>query len=415
MPSCRVCQGEKPEEFLDLGAQPHCNALLDAEDADAPAYPLKVFFCPDCTTVQIDHTVPKEKMFGHYLYVSGTTETLRRHFADTTRRLIARLGLKADDLVVDIGSNDGTWLKTWKPMRLRAVGVEPAKNLAERANAEGARTVNAFFNRSSAALIRRQDGEAALVTAAGVFFHLEELQEATRGVATLIGQNGVFCIQAVYLGEMLRNTAFDNIYHEHLTYWTVRSLQALLARYGMEIFSVGLLPIHGGSLEVLAAAEGTRKVEPSVAGFLEAENRNGYGDIRVYRDFAARVWKTRDELLELLQKLKGEGRKIFALGAPAKGATLLNSFGIGRDILDCATEVNPLKTGKFIPGVRLPILDEAAAGVPDAYLVLPWNFLPELLRKKRDYILNGGSFIVAAPRPALITKDNYESFAGSDA
>jgi hypothetical protein len=413
MPACRVCKGASLEEFLDLGDQPHCNSLLLPEGLaeKEPFYPLKVFFCHDCTTVQIGHTVPKETMFGHYNYVSGTTQTLRQHFADSSQRLRQRLGLKNNDLVVDVGSNDGTWLKTWAPLGMKAVGVEPAQNLAKQANADGAKTYNAFFNLDSASQVRAREGAAALVTAAGVFFHLEELHEATAGVAALIGDTGVFCVQAIYLGEMLRHNEFDNIYHEHLTYWTVRSLGRLLDMHGLEIFSVDLLPIHGGSLEVLAAAKGTRKIENSVAQYLAEEIQRKMDSIETYRAFAKRVWEMRDDLTGILDRLKEAGKTIYAFGAPAKGATTLNSFHIGTQYLDCAVERNPLKIGKIMPGVRLPIKDEASVKEPDAYLILPWNFLPEFLRKKKDYIMNGGTFIVPVPQPMLIDKNNYVEFA----
>ncbi len=413
MPTCRVCDGARLEEFLDLGDQPHCNSLLlpDQLAGKEPFYPLKVFFCHDCTTVQIDTTVPKETMFGHYLYVSGTTDTLRQHFADSTRRLAARLGIGKGDLVVDIGSNDGTWVKTWASTGARAVGVEPASNLARQANSEGAVTYNDFFNVQNAAKVKAAEGSAKLVTAAGVFFHLEELHEATKGVADLIGKTGTFCVQAIYLGEMLRHNEFDNIYHEHLTYWTVRSLNQLLGRHGLEIYAVDLLPIHGGSLEVMAAAKGTRKIEPSVAAYLAEEEKRGMHKIDAYKDFAKRVWAIRDGLIKQLEALKAAGKTIYALGAPAKGATTLNSFKIGTQFLKYSTERNPLKIGKYIPGVRVEIVDETKVPEPDVYLVLPWNFLNEFLRRKKDYIMQGGAFLVPVPQPTLITKDNYGDFA----
>lgn len=412
MAPCRVCASQKLEMFLDLGDQPHCNALLRQEDLNRrePFYPLQVSFCHDCTTVQLTHTVPKELMFGHYLYVSGTTQTLRQHFADSTARLVTSAGLKAGDLVVDMGSNDGTWMKCWAPHGIRAVGVEPASNLTQQAVGEGLNVYNAFFNVATARAVRAKEGAAKLVTAAGVFFHLEELHEATQGVAELIGTDGVFCIQAIYLGEMLRHNEFDNIYHEHLTYWTVRSLRALLNRHGLDIFHVDLLPIHGGSLEVLVAATGTRAIDASVDAYLKDEEARGMHRMETYRAFADRVWALRKKLLALLDQLKQQGKTIYALGAPAKGATTLNSFHIGTQYLTYATERNALKCNLFIPGVRVPIVDEASVAEPDAYLVLPWNFLGEFLRKKKDYILQGGCFIVPVPEPVLITKDNLADF-----
>lgn len=413
-PVCRVCRGRRLEEFLDLGDQPHCNSLLapEALDREEPHYPLRVWYCGGCTTVQIDYTVPKERMFGEYLYVSGTTETLRRHFAASAERLVRRLRLQPGDLVVDIGSNDGTWLKCYRPWQLRTLGVEPARNLARQADAEGVDTVNAFFDAETARRIVATSGRPKLVTAAGVFFHLEELHSATEGVRRLIEPDGTFCVQAIYLGEILRNTEFDNIYHEHLTYWTVGSIGRLFQQFGLEIYDADLLPIHGGSLELLVGLAGAHPIDPSVGRFLTEEESRGFYDIATYRAFAQRVWRIRDRLLAILAEFKRQGKTVYAFGAPAKGATTLNSFGITRDLVPLAVERNPLKIGKVIPGARIPIVDEETTPPPDAFLILPWNFLPEFLRKKRSYLLEGGAFIVPIPEPVVIDASNYERFAG---
>jgi hypothetical protein len=409
MPTCRVCQGQRLEQFLDLGDQPHCNSLLvpaELERAE-PIYPLKVWFCYDCTTVQIDYTVPKEQMFSEYLYVSGTTETLKSHFRASAEHLVDNLGLGPGDLVIDIGSNDGTWLKSYTRWKLRMLGVEPASNLSRQANAEGVATLNRFFDADTAREIIAGHGYPKLVTAAGVFFHLEELQSATEGVRLLLDKGGTFCVQAIYLGEILRNTEFDNIYHEHLTYWTVSSIRQLFDRYGLEVYHADLLPIHGGSLELLVSVKGAREVDNSVIRFLAQEKTLGLHEIATYRGFAERVWTIRDTLLTILRDFKDRGKIVYAFGAPAKGATLLNSFGITTNLVPLAVERNLLKIGKIIPGARIPIVDEDAAPVPDAYLVLPWNFLPEFLQKKRQYIIKGGAFIVPIPDPVVINADNY--------
>jgi hypothetical protein len=413
MPTCRVCQGHRLEQFLDLGDQPHCNSLLVPAQLEHPEpfYPLKVWFCYDCTTVQIDHTVPKEEMFNEYLYVSGTTETLRAHFRASAERLVENLGLASGDLVVDIGSNDGTWLKSYTPWKLRMLGVEPASNLSLQANAEGVSTLNRFFEADTAREIIVSHGYPKLVTAAGVFFHLEELQSATEGIRLLLEKGGTFCVQAIYLGEILRNTEFDNIYHEHLTYWTVGSIRQLFNRYDLEIYHADLLPIHGGSLELLVAVRGRRAVDKSVTRFLAQEKTLGLHEIATYQEFAERVWAIRDALLAILRDFNDRGKSVYAFGAPAKGATLLNSFRISTELVTLAVERNPLKIGKVIPGARIPIVDEDAAPVPDAYLVLPWNFLPEFLHRKRQYINNGGAFIVPIPDPVVINMDNYGRYA----
>jgi len=405
---CRVCSKENLEVFLNLGDQPHCDGLLRPKDLNhqEPYYPLQVCFCHDCTTVQINHTIPKETMFTEFLYLSGTTKTLREHFQRSTDYLVDRFKLTPNDLVVDIGSNDGTWLECYRKYGIKTLGVDGALNLAKLANDNGIETWARFFDVNVAKEMVQAKGKAKLITASGVFFHLEELHSVTDGIKELLDDNGVFCIQAIYLGSIIKNTQFDQIYHEHLTYWTVKSLSTLLELHGLEIFDVRLLSIHGGSLEVMVAHKGSKEKHESVNNFIFGEAVRGYDKIKTYYEFAARVWEIKRNLIKIITDYKSKGKTIQAYSAPAKGATLLNSFGIGTELIDCAVEINPLKIGKYIPGCRIPIFDEKSVHVPDVYLMLAWNFLDEFLKNKRDYITNGGEFIVPVPTPRIINKDN---------
>lgn len=405
--ACRICDGGNVELFLDLGEQPHCNRLIppDKEGEREARYPLRVGYCHDCTLVQIDHTIPKEMMFSDYPYVSGTTRTLTQHFAQSAARLVDTYGLRPADLVVDIGSNDGSWIAQYRPFGVRVLGVEAAGNVARLALASGMPTLNRFFNEETAAQIVAEHGNARLVTAAGVFFHLEELHSVVRGIDRLIGNDGVLVVQAIYLGGMVENLAFDQIYHEHLCYYTLRSLDALFRRHGLEAVDVRLLPIHGGSVEVHAARRGRRPVSAAVTDFCAMEEAKGLGALATYRDFADRVWGLKEELSRLLDEWRRRGRSVWAYGAPAKGATLLNSFGIGPALVQRAVEKNPMKVGFLMPGSRIPIVAEGGDR-PDGYLVLAWNFLDEFLEKERDYLAAGGAFIVPVPEVRVITGDH---------
>jgi C-methyltransferase C-terminal domain/Putative zinc binding domain/Methyltransferase domain len=404
--ACRVCGARTVCLFLDLGDQPHCNRLIPPDMAHLrePYYPLRAGYCSTCTLVQIDHTIPKESMFADYPYVSGTTKTLVAHFKMTAERLATAYNLKPGDRVVDIGSNDGTWLKQYQPLGLRVLGIDPAANVVDLAIKNGVPTWARFFNEATAEEILAKGGPVSLVTAAGVFFHLEELHSVVRGVKKLIDSNGVFVVQAIYLGAMLDNIAFDQIYHEHLVYYTLRSIEALFAQHGLEVFDASLVPIHGGSLEVHVAPKGRRAIEPSVARMREREARKGYGELATYEAFARRVWELRDQLLALLRRYKAAGKSVYAFGAPAKGATLVNSFGIGPDLVQKATERNPLKVGYMMPGTRIPIVDEAGQK-PDAFLVLAWNFVDEFRKRERAYLEAGGEFIVPVPKLAVIGRE----------
>ncbi len=406
--SCRCCGEREVQLFLDLTDQPHCNRLIPPSLAavQEPRYPLRAGFCRRCTMVQIDYTIPKENMFSDYPYVSGTTKTLPSHFAATSKRLVESYGLSRYDLVVDIGSNDGTWLKQYAPFGLRTLGVEPATNVADLATAAGINTWNRFFNAETARDIRAQEGPARLITASGVFFHLEELHSVCDGIKGLLADDGVFCVQAIYLGGMIENTAFDQIYHEHLCYYTLRSLEELLGRHGLEVFDVSLVSIHGGSIEAHVGHRGSRAVSPAVQQMREVEIAKRFGEFETYQKFADHVWRLRDDLVAVLGRYAAAGKAVYCYGAPAKGSTLLNSFGIGPDLVELAVEKSPLKFNHLIPGVRIPIVDEDRVEKPNAFLVLSWNFLDEFLVKERAYLERGGEFIVPVPELRIYTAND---------
>lgn len=405
--ACRCCGSRQVELVIDLGDQPHCNRLVPpgAPAGAEPNYPLRVGFCRACTMVQIDHTIPKESMFTDYPYVSGTTKTLPAHFRATSERIAAAYEVGPKDLVVDIGSNDGTWLKQWNFSGARVLGVEAAGNVAKLAQDAGVPTWNRFFNADCCRDILAEHGPAKIITASGVFFHLEELHSVVEGISLLLSQDGVFVVQAIYLGGMVENTAFDQVYHEHLCYYTLKSLSALLEQHGLEVFDANLVNIHGGSIEAHVARKGTRPVGPSVRVMQAVELEKGFGEIATYRKFAHDVLDLRTRLVALLEGYRAAGKSVWAYGAPAKGATLLNSFGIGADLVQKAVEKNPMKVGLAIPGVRIPIESEEGAR-PDAYLVLAWNFIEEFVAKEKAYLAGGGELIVPIPKVRAYGRDD---------
>ena len=405
--NCRGCGTKTVRQFLKLGDQPHCNRLITPKLAGKkePHFPLNVGFCENCTLVQIDYTIPKENMFTDYPYVSGTTKTLVSHFKATAERLVKTYDIEANSLIVDIGSNDGTWLKQYLPMSMRVRGIDPAENVVELALKNGVPTWAKYFNEQTAKEVLDSDGPASLVTAAGVFFHLEELHSVIKGVKHILSDDGVFVVQAIYLGGMLENVAFDQVYHEHLVYYTLKSIEALLSKHGLEVFDVHLVDIHGGSLEVHVAPKGKRTVQNSVVALRAEEKSKKYDQFETYENFAENIWHLRDDLLKLLKKYKADGKRVYAFGAPAKGATLVNSFGIGPDLVQYATERNPMKVGSMMPGSRIPIIDEDGQ-VPDAFLVLAWNFIDEFVRREAAYLQGGGEFIVPVPNLKIINKDS---------
>jgi novobiocin biosynthesis protein NovU/D-mycarose 3-C-methyltransferase len=292
-------------------------------------------------------------------------------------------------------------LVAFKELGVRTLGVEPARHIARLAEQRGIETEVAFFGEDVARDIARRNGRADVITAAGVFFHVDELYDFVAGVDALLAAHGVFVVQAMYLRDIVERTAFDSIYHEHLEYYLLRPLVVLFERFGMEILDVERVDIHGGSFVLEVRRSGVALPSSTVAELLAAEEAAGLYDIEAYRDFARRVEAIRDELVALMRALKDQGSSLAAYGAPARGNTLLNFCGIGPDLLDYAAEKNALKFGLYTPGTHIPVVPEHSLAPPDYFLLLAWNFANELLAKESAYRAGGGKFVIPLPEPAV--------------
>jgi SAM-dependent methyltransferase len=394
------------EKVLSLGEQPHCNSFLTSEQLNSqePRWPLELFYCHNCHLAQLGHVVDPDIMFRDFLYVSGTTKTLRNHFKSCAESCIHRFGLPPQSLVVDIGSNDGTWLKYFKASGMRVIGVDPAKNLAEMANAAGIPTLADFFTQKVAESLRREHGPAAMITAAGVFFHIDDMDDVCRGIYTLLADDGILHVQAIYMGNVLENNSYDNIYHEHLSLYTLHPLIHLFERFDMTIFDIEFNSIHGGSILLYVCKKGAYPIKQSVKAQQDFEREKGWNQVEAYRIFAENVQKNRDELRGMIRELKSQGKRIAAYSAPAKGNTLLNYCQLGRDLIDYAIEKAPLKIGRYTPGMHILVVEESQAmqNPPDYMLLLAWNFKDELIEKNHAFLENGGHFIVPIPKPHIV-------------
>ena len=390
--NCRVCDSANLELAIDLGYQPWCNNFLKKEEVGKePFYPLRVVYCHDCATAQLDYTVSKEVMFSNHTYLSGVTKSLSEHFRKVAEEVDAHFFSETKGKsVLDIGSNDGTQLKHFKALGYDVLGVESAKTPAKIANDAGIETLNRFFNLD---LVRRLGREFHVINAAGVFFHLEELHSVTEGIREALREDGVFVVQFLYMKRILENGAFDQIYHEHLLYYNLQTIEVLLNRHGLAMFDAYLAPIHGGSIIGFVTHEGQRQPSAWLQTLRQREHDERSNEFATYVEFARRVERMKEENLAYLEKAKQQGKRIFGLGAPAKGNTLFNYFGIGTQYIDCLVEKNKLRRGLYSPGMHIPIviedeLDEA----PDIYYVLAWNFKKEILARHRHLLDKGVEF-----------------------
>ena len=396
---CRVCDSARLEPVIDLGMQPWCNHFLRADEVGTePIYPLRVAYCLDCATAQLDHTVPKEVMFGNHTYLSGVTRSLSDHFCSVAEEVAQRFTPgKSRPSVLDIGSNDGTQLKHFQTLGFDVLGIESSRTTAEIANAAGVNTVNEFFN---ADLVSRIGRRFDVINAAGVFFHLEELHSVAEGIRIALADDGVFVVQFLYMPSIIDNLAFDQIYHEHLLYYTLTTVNQLLARHGLELFDAYLSPIHGGSIVGFAAHAGRLPKTSRLEHALASEIRGEYNSIDTYRRFAERIQTMRVENLAFLEDRAAQGKRVYGMGAPVKGNTLLNYFGVTNRLMQCVVERNTLRRGLYTPGSHLPVLmEDELPEPPDVYYVLAWNFKREILARNRDLLDRGVEFFFPVNPP----------------
>lgn len=398
--NCRICDSSDLEPAIDLGLQPWCNHFLRAEEVGTePRYPLRVIYCRQCATAQLDFTVPKETMFGDHTYLSGVTRSLSAHFQSVAEEVDRRFFADATHKsALDIGSNDGTQLKHFKALGYDVLGVESARTPARLANEAGIETLNEFFNLD---LVRRLSRKFHVINAAGVFFHLEELHSVAEGIREALCPEGVFVVQFLYMQSIVENGAFDQIYHEHLLYYTLQTIETLLNRHGLALFDARLSPIHGGSIIGFVTHAGRRAPAPRLEVLRQRECEQRSNDFSTYLRFAERIKQMKVENLAYLEAARQQGKRVFGFGAPAKGNTLLNYFGIGTDLLDCLVEKNTLRRGLYSPGMHLPVvLEQELTTPPDIYYVLAWNFREEILENNRPLIERGVEFYFPIqPRP----------------
>jgi SAM-dependent methyltransferase len=397
--NCRVCDATDLAPAIDLGQHPWCNHFLKPEEVGRePFYPLRVVFCQKCHTAQLDYTVKKEIMFGDHTYLSGVTKSLSEHFQGIAREVNDRFFANAPGkAVLDIGSNDGTQLKHFQTLGWDVLGVESSKTTARIAKEAGVPTLNAFFDLNCARGIARQ---FHAINAAGVFFHLEDLHSVADGIRESLRPDGVFVVQFLYMKRIVENLAFDQIYHEHLLYYNLQTLGTLLKRHGLEIFDAYLAPIHGGQMIAFVGHPGRRQASDRLKALLREEDETKANTLETYLAFAERIKVFKEENLDYLKGKRAAGKKVWGFGAPVKGNTMLNYFGVGPDLIECLVERNELRRGLYAPGSHIPIrIEQELTEVPDVYYVLAWNFKKEILARNQPLMARGVEFFFPVSPP----------------
>jgi C-methyltransferase C-terminal domain/Putative zinc binding domain/Methyltransferase domain len=407
---CRVCGNRDWQDIIRFGEVPLANGFLEAEVAksEEPRYPLGVLSCRTCRLMSLTHIVSPVAMYRSYLYVTSRSDTMIQHMRYVAQGCLDRFHLKSGELVVEMGSNTGAQLMFFRDLGLRVLGVDPARNLALLANRDGIDTLPEFFSESTAKSIAQKYGPARLILGRHVFAHIDDLAGVLAGVRGLLDPAGVFAIEVPYALDLLDRTAFDTIYHEHLSYFTIQSLIILLGRHGLRLFDVERLAIHGGSiLAFVALEEAAAEVKPSVDELLLAEHHSGLGGDLAYQQFADRVQQVTFDLTSLVRGLRSADYRIAGYGASAKGNTILNVCGLGREDIEFCIDNTPFKQGRLLPGTHIPVKppNYAARCAPDYYLLLAWNYAEEILRKEQEFLESGGKFIIPIPSPSIVSSE----------
>lgn len=391
---------------IDLGLQPLANNLLRREDLkkDEPRFPLRLAVCETCWLIQIIETVPPVDLFSEYLYFSSFSQDMLNHAREAAHRYVSEFRLGEDSFVVEVASNDGYLLQNFVKSGVPCLGIEPAGNIAKVAREKGVDTISEFFGEALAARLATEGRRADLILGNNVFAHVPDINGFAAAVKTLLKPDGSAVFEFPYGVDLIEHNEFDTIYHEHVFYFTLTPLLPLCARHALEVWRVERLPIHGGSLRLFVAHEGAKKVEQSVADLLSEERGKGLAGVRYYEDFARRVERLRSDLRGLIQRLKQDGKSVVAYGASAKGSTLLNYYGVGKESLDFVADRSTYKQGRFTPGTHIPIVppDELVERMPDYTLLLTWNFAKEILKQQQAYRDRGGRFIIPIPEVNVV-------------
>jgi len=404
---CRFCNGPLAE-FVNLGMSPLCESFLTKDQLNSaePFYPLVAYICRDCLLVQLQEYVAPENIFSEYAYFSGYSDAWLDHARRYVETMTAGLGLGPTSRVIEIGSNDGYLLQYFVEAGIPVLGIDPAANIAVAAEARGVPTLVKFFGRETARELAATGIQGDLVLGNNVFAQVTDPSSFVEGIHTLLKPTGVCTIEFPHLLKTMDGNQFDQIYHEHFSYFSALTAEKIFAAHGMRIFDIEELWTHGGSLRIFAchAGDETHPTSAAALAVMRREIDAGLDRLETYANFGEQVRTTKRKLLSFLIEAKNGGKSIVGYGAPGKGNTLLNYCGVRTDFLDYTVDRNPHKQGKYLPGTHIPIFspEKIAETKPDYVLILPWNLREEIMAQLTYIRSWGGEFVVPIPDVSIL-------------
>ena len=406
---CRICGSNELMDVIDLGEQPIPNGFLNEEGLRKKEYkyPLAVVFCNNCSLMQLKYLVDPSIMFQNYLYIPSASKTRVEYFKKMAEEVIEVSKIKKDSLIVDIGSNDGSLLVCFKNLGMKILGIDPAENLVEVAKLNGVNTELGYFNSKFAAKMVKKYGKAKAITATNVIAHIPNLHEVIKGGEELLDKDGIFVMHFPYSLDLLRDNLFDTIYHEHLSYFSIKSLLSLSRDSKLEIFDIHKSDLDGGSLRVFWKKKKNEKIKVKkidINKLLSEEKNFGLHEIKAYLEFRKRVENLKINGVTKLKEIKRSGKKIVGYGAAAKANVLLNYFGLDNKIIDYLVDSTPYKQGLYTPGSHIKIYPEEKIYEtnPDYVLIFAWNFSKEIIEKNKEFKKKGGKFIFLEPKLLIV-------------
>ncbi|MBN2515983.1 MAG: methyltransferase domain-containing protein [Deltaproteobacteria bacterium] len=401
---CRYCGSQLKHEFIDLVNAPPSNSFLTKEQLNEPevSYPLKLFVCAKCFLVQINEYKKSGDIFGqNYAYFSSYSTSWLDHAKRYADMIVHRFGYDSNSQVIEIASNDGYLLQYFQTKEIPALGIEPARNVARTAQAKGIETIVDFFGLNLADYLVAQSRMADLIIGNNVFAHVPDINDFVAGMKKVLKKDGVITLEFPHLMQLVEQTQFDTIYHEHFSYFSFHTAGIIVNHYGLDIFDVEQLPTHGGSLRIYLKhkEDKSKKISDNVSALSAKEESNGMLGLPYYEDFNDKVNKVKYNFIKFLLQQKMKGRKVAAYGAAAKGNTLINYCGVKKDLIEFVVDASPHKQGMYLPGSHIPIVNEEhiREARPDFVFILPWNIKEEIMQQL-EYIRKwDGKFAIAIP------------------